>query len=125
VVANVEPLLNFAEAAKALRMGQSSLRAQIAKGRGPIGIKLPGSNRWRFRSSDIAAYLKAGIVPRVVDPPPESPSIIARNKERAAARAAKAREAAAAPKPKPKPKSKPKPKPAPKPKERARAYEFA
>jgi hypothetical protein len=60
-----EPLLNLAEAATWLHMGQSTLRQALNDDRGPVAIKLPGSDRWRFRPSDLEAYVKAGeISPR-------------------------------------------------------------
>jgi hypothetical protein len=55
-------LLNLAEAATRLRMGQSTLRQALYDDRGPVAIKLPGSDRWRFRPSDLEAYVKAGEV---------------------------------------------------------------
>ena len=61
---NPEPFLNLAEAAAWLRLGQSTLRDKLSKGKGPTAIKLPGSDRWRFRPSDLAAYVeKSKIVP--------------------------------------------------------------
>ena len=59
-VSTNERLLNLAEAAEWLRMGQSTLRQALYEGRGPRAIKLPGSDRWRFRPSDLEAYVKAG-----------------------------------------------------------------
>ena len=53
-------LRNLAEAAAWLRMGQSTLRQALYEGRGPRAVKLPGSDRWRFRPSDLEAYVKAG-----------------------------------------------------------------
>ena len=55
-----ERLLNLAEAATRLRMGQSTLRQALYEGRGPRAVKFPGSDRWRFRPSDLEAYVKAG-----------------------------------------------------------------
>jgi hypothetical protein len=55
-----EYLLNLAEAARRLRMGESTLRQKLYKGLGPIGIKLPGSDRWKFRPADLDAYERAG-----------------------------------------------------------------
>ena len=55
-------LRNLAEAAAWLRMGQSTLRQALYEGRGPRAVKLPGSDRWRFRPSDLEAYVKAGEV---------------------------------------------------------------
>jgi hypothetical protein len=64
-VSTNERLLNLAEAATWLRMGQSTLRQALYEDRGPVAIKLPGSDRWRFRPSDLEAYVKAGeISPR-------------------------------------------------------------
>ena len=58
-------LRNLAEAATWLGMGQSTLRQALYEGRGPRAVKLPGSDRWRFRPSDLEAYVKAGeISPR-------------------------------------------------------------
>ena len=54
------PLLNLAEAATWLHMGQSTLRQALYENRGPVAIKLPGSDRWRFRPNDLEAYVKAG-----------------------------------------------------------------
>lgn len=85
---NPEPTLNFAEACDWLRMGHSTLRMKLAQGRGPTAIKLPGSNRWRFRLSDLVAYVNSGELP----PPPLAPpypSVKAR-RDMAAARRAKA-----------------------------------
>jgi excisionase family DNA binding protein len=53
-------LRNLAEAAAWLRMGRSTLRQALYEGRGPRAVKLPGSDRWRFRPSDLEAYVKAG-----------------------------------------------------------------
>ena len=41
-------------------MGQSTLRQALYEGRGPRAVKFPGSDRWRFRPSDLEAYVKAG-----------------------------------------------------------------
>ena len=59
-VSTNDRLLNLAEAATWLGMGQSTLRQALYEGRGPRAIKLPGSDRWRFRPSDLEAYVKAG-----------------------------------------------------------------
>ena len=60
-VSTNDRLLNLAEAATWLRMGQSTLRQALYEGRGPRAVKLPGSGlRWRFRPSDLEAYVKAG-----------------------------------------------------------------
>jgi hypothetical protein len=59
-VASNSDLLNLAEAAKRLRMGQSTLRQKLYAGLGPVGIKLPGSDRWKFRPADLDAYERAG-----------------------------------------------------------------
>jgi hypothetical protein len=61
VLAN-ERLLTLAEAATRLRMGQSTLRQALYDGRGPVAIKLPGSDRWRFRPRDLDAYERASEV---------------------------------------------------------------
>ena len=53
-------LRNLAEAAAWLGMGQSTLRQALYEGRGPRAVKLAGSDRWRFRPSDLEAYVKAG-----------------------------------------------------------------
>jgi hypothetical protein len=66
------PLLNLAEAARRLDMGQSTLRQKLYAGIGPVAIKLPGSDRWRFRPRDIDAYVQAGELPpenRISAPP--------------------------------------------------------
>ena len=59
-VSTNERLLNLAEAATWLRMAQSTLRQALYDDRGPIAIKLPGSDRWRFRPADLEAYVRAG-----------------------------------------------------------------
>jgi hypothetical protein len=61
-VSTNDRLLNLTEAAARLRMGQSTLRQALYERRGPVAIKLPGSDRWRFRPSDLEAYVKAGEV---------------------------------------------------------------
>ena len=53
-------LRNLAEAATWLGLGRSTLRQALYEGRGPRAVKLPGSDRWRFRPSDLEAYVKAG-----------------------------------------------------------------
>jgi predicted DNA-binding transcriptional regulator AlpA len=55
-------LLSLAEAALRLRMGESTLRQKLYDGIGPVAIKLPGSDRWRFRQSDLDAYVGAAAV---------------------------------------------------------------
>jgi Helix-turn-helix domain len=60
VSANSEPLLDLREAAKRLRMGESTLRQKLYAGQGPVAIKLPHSDRWRFRPADLDAYERAG-----------------------------------------------------------------
>jgi excisionase family DNA binding protein len=50
-------LLNLAEAAARLHVGQSTLRQMLYGGGGPIAVKLPGSNRWRFRASDVDKFV--------------------------------------------------------------------
>jgi predicted DNA-binding transcriptional regulator AlpA len=94
----VAALLNLAEAAAWLGIGQSTLRQKLYRGEGPPAIKLPGSDRWRFRPCDLDAYIQASVLPPVIDPPPLSPSVEARRK------AHEAREAEAGAKPAPKPK---------------------
>jgi predicted DNA-binding transcriptional regulator AlpA len=59
-VSTNDRLLNLAEAAARLRMGQSTLRQALYERRGPVAIKLPGSDRWRFRPSDLDDYVHAG-----------------------------------------------------------------
>ena len=59
-VSTNDRLCNLAEAAAWLRMGQSTLRQALYEGRGPRAVKLAGSDRWRFRPSDLEAYVKAG-----------------------------------------------------------------
>jgi hypothetical protein len=59
-VSTNDRLLNLAEAATRLRMGQSTLRQALYDDRGPTAIKLPGSDRWRFRPGDLDAYVRAG-----------------------------------------------------------------
>jgi hypothetical protein len=60
VAANSEPLLNLREAARRLRMGESTLRQKLYAGVGPVAIKLPNSDQWKFRPADIDAYERAG-----------------------------------------------------------------
>ena len=60
-------LLNLAEAAMRLRMGRSTLRQALYDGRGPVAIKLPGSDRWRFRPYDLDAYVKGGEISLVTE----------------------------------------------------------
>ena len=55
-------LLNLEEAAHRARIAASTLRQILYRGAGPIAIKLPGSNRWRFRAADIDAWFDAGVV---------------------------------------------------------------
>jgi hypothetical protein len=55
-------LLNLAEAALRLRMGQSTLRGKVVKGVGPRGYKMPHSNQWKFRPRDLDAYVDAAEV---------------------------------------------------------------
>jgi predicted DNA-binding transcriptional regulator AlpA len=59
-VSTNRPLLNLAEAAAWLRIGQSTLRQKLYAGHGPPAIKLAGSDRWRFRPSDLEDFIKAG-----------------------------------------------------------------
>ena len=86
---NPEPLLNLAEAAAWLGVGQSTLRLKLYEGKGPISIRLPGSDRWRFRVSDLTAYVDGSIVTPRAEPPPPYPSVKAR-RDMVAARRAKA-----------------------------------
>ena len=55
-----DQLLNLAQAAARLNLGESTLRQKLYAGRGPVAIKLPGSTHWRFRPSDLEAYVKTG-----------------------------------------------------------------
>jgi hypothetical protein len=89
VTANPEPLLNLAEAAAWLGIGQSTLRLKLYEGKGPISIRLPGSDRWRFRVSDLTAYVDGSVVTPPAEPPPPFPSVKAR-RDMVAARRAKA-----------------------------------
>jgi predicted DNA-binding transcriptional regulator AlpA len=89
VTANPEPLLNLAEAAAWLGIGQSTLRLKLYEGKGPISIRLPGSDRWRFRVSDLTAYVESSVVTPPAEPPPPFPSVKAR-RDMVAARRAKA-----------------------------------
>ena len=86
---NPEPLLNLAEAAAWLGIGQSTLRLKLYEGKGPVSIRLPGSDRWRFRVSDLIAYVDGSVVTPPADPPPPFPSVKAR-RDMVAARRAKA-----------------------------------
>jgi Helix-turn-helix domain len=60
VASTFEALLNLREAAKRLRVGESTLRKKIYAGLGPTAIKLPGSDRWKFRPADFDAYERSG-----------------------------------------------------------------
>ena len=60
-------LLNLVEAASWLNIGESTLRVILYQRRGPTAIKLPGSNRWRFRLSDLEAYVKGGVIAPVTE----------------------------------------------------------
>ena len=60
-------LRNLAEAATWLGMGRSTLRQALYEGRGPRAVKLPGSDRWRFRPSDLEDYVHAGEIYPVPD----------------------------------------------------------
>jgi hypothetical protein len=53
-------LRNLAEAATWLGMGKSTLRQKLYEGLGPVAIKLPGSDRWRFRPRDLDNYVCNG-----------------------------------------------------------------
>ena len=44
------------------RYGPIHAAAALYEGRGPRAVKLAGSDRWRFRPSDLEAYVKAGEV---------------------------------------------------------------
>ena len=55
-------LLNLEEAARRAHIAASTLRQILYRGAGPTAIKLPGSNRWRFRAADIDAWFDAGVV---------------------------------------------------------------
>ena len=55
-------LLNLEEAARRARIAASTLRQMLYRGAGPTAIKLPSSNRWRFRPADIDAWIDAGVV---------------------------------------------------------------
>ena len=55
-------LLNLEEAARRAHIAASTLRQMLYRGAGPTAIKLPGSNRWRFRAADIDAWFDAGVV---------------------------------------------------------------
>jgi hypothetical protein len=57
-------LLDLKETAHRARFAVSTLRAILYRGAGPIGLKPPGSNRWRFRATDVEAWLAAGVVKR-------------------------------------------------------------
>jgi predicted DNA-binding transcriptional regulator AlpA len=57
-------LLDLKEAAHRTRFAVSTLRAILYRGAGPTAIKPPGSNRWRFRATDIDAWIDAGVVKR-------------------------------------------------------------
>jgi hypothetical protein len=61
-VSTNRPLLNLAEAAAWLRVGRSTLRQKLYAGLGPAAVKLPGSDRWRFRPRDLEDYVKRGEV---------------------------------------------------------------
>jgi predicted DNA-binding transcriptional regulator AlpA len=63
-IAVEDRLLNLEEAARRARIAASTLRAILYRGGGPTAIKLPSSNRWRFRASDIDAWIDAGVVKR-------------------------------------------------------------
>ena len=89
MTANPEPLLNLAEAAAWLGIGQSTLRLKLYEGKGPISIRLPGSDRWRFRVSDLTAYVEGSVVTPPAEAPPPYPSVKAR-RDMVAARRAKA-----------------------------------
>jgi len=53
-------LFNLRKAAARVGLGGSTLRQKLYQGRGPKAIKLPGSNRWRFRKADLDAWIASG-----------------------------------------------------------------
>ena len=60
---SADRLLSLSEAARKLNVGKSTLRQKLYSGCGPVAIKLPGSNRWRFRPRDLDAYERNGEIP--------------------------------------------------------------
>jgi Helix-turn-helix domain len=78
-----ESLLNLSEAAKRLRIGESTLRQKLYAGLGPVAIKLPGSDRWRFRPHDLDEYATAGEIRPAASVVPASepaPKVVAKVK---------------------------------------------
>jgi predicted DNA-binding transcriptional regulator AlpA len=63
-IAVEDRLLNLEEAARRAHVAASTLRQMLYRGAGPTAIKLPGSNRWRFRAADIDAWFDTGVVKR-------------------------------------------------------------
>ncbi len=59
-VAEGDRIMTLAEVAAYARMGKSTIRQAIYAGRGPMGFKAPGSDRWRFRRAAVDAWLDAG-----------------------------------------------------------------
>jgi predicted DNA-binding transcriptional regulator AlpA len=57
-------LLDLKEVAHRTRFAVSTLRAILYRGAGPTAIKPPGSNRWRFRASDVDSWINNGVVKR-------------------------------------------------------------
>jgi hypothetical protein len=56
-------------------MGQSTLRQKLYAGLGPVAIKLPGSDRWRFRPHDLDEYATGGeIRPAAIVVPASKPT---------------------------------------------------
>jgi hypothetical protein len=59
-------------------MGESTLRQKLYAGVGPVAIKLPNSDRWKFRPSDLDAYERAGeITPESLTSSSNAPSAAA------------------------------------------------
>lgn len=62
-----EPLLDINQAAAELGIKPGTLRQKLYDGVGPAAIKLPHSDRWRFRPSAIADYKSASeITPKTL-----------------------------------------------------------
>jgi hypothetical protein len=63
-----EPLLDINQAAAELGIKPGTLRQKLYDGVGPAAIKLPHSDRWRFRPSAIADYKSASeILPKTAN----------------------------------------------------------
>jgi hypothetical protein len=62
IPAEGDRLRTFGEACRRLNLGSTTLREKLRAGIGPKAIKLPGSNRWRFRDKDLDAYEEANVV---------------------------------------------------------------